>query len=125
MSVAAPGIYNFFIDNNTGARNSGAPGDVMTMFASGVGDLQPTLATGVTPSAGTPVGALPAARLPLTVTVGGESAPVVFAGNASGLVGAIQINFTLPHDLPPGPQPVVVTVGSTASDPVNLTVSAP
>lgn len=124
VSVAAPGIYNFFIDNNTGVRNSGRAGDVMTMFVSGVGDLTPSLATGVTPSAFTPVAGLPVARLPLTVTVGGEPAPVAFAGNASGLVGAIQVNFTAPADLAPGPQPVIVTVGNAVSDPVTLTIAA-
>jgi uncharacterized protein (TIGR03437 family) len=125
VSVAAPGIYNFFLDNNTGAQNSGLAGDVMTMFVSGVGDLTPSLATGATPSSFTPVPGLPVARLPLTVAVGGETAPVAFAGNASGLVGAIQINFTAPADLAPGPQPVIVTVGTAASDPVNLTIAAP
>jgi uncharacterized protein (TIGR03437 family) len=118
--VAAPGIYNFFIDNNTGTPASGRAGDVMTMFASGVGDMTPSLATGVGPSSLTPIRNLPKPRLPVTVTVGGEPADVAFAGNASGLVGAIQINFTVPADLPPGPQPVVLSIGSAASDPVNL-----
>ena len=95
----------------------------MTMFASGVGDLTPTLATGAGPSSLTPVKSLPHSRLPLTVTVGGEPADVAFAGNASGLVGAIQINFTAPADLPPGPQPVVLTVGGVASDPVNVMIT--
>lgn len=122
VSVAAPGIYNFFIDNNTGAPGSGRAGDVMTMFASGVGDLTPSLATGVGPSSLTSVSNLPRPRLPVRVTVGGEPADVAFAGNASGLVGAIQINFTLPTDLQPGSQPVVLIVGGVASDPVNLMV---
>jgi uncharacterized protein (TIGR03437 family) len=120
VSVAAPGIYNFFIDNNTGTPASGRAGDVMTMFASGVGDMTPSLATGAGPSSLTPIRNLPKPRLPVTVTVGGEPADVAFAGNASGLVGAIQINFTVPADLPPGPQPVVLSIGSAASDPVNL-----
>ncbi len=125
VSVAAPGIFNFFIDNTAGLRNSGAPGHIMTIFASGAGDLAPSLATGATPPAFTPVPGLPAPRLPVTVTVGGEAAAVAFAGNASGLVGAIQINFTVPADLAPGPQPVVVTIGSAASDPVTLLLEAP
>lgn len=122
IAVAAPGIYSLLRDNNTGSQNSGRPGDVMTMFVSGAGDLTPSLATGATPFAFTPVRALPVPRLPVTVTVGGETAVVAFAGNASGLAGAIQINFTLPADLAPGPQPVIVTVGTVASDPVNLAI---
>jgi uncharacterized protein (TIGR03437 family) len=123
VTVAAPGIYNFFIDNNLGAQNTGRAGDVMTMFVSGAGDLTPSLATGASPSTLTPVRSLPRPRLPVTVSVGGEAANVAFAGNASGLVGAIQINFTLPGDLPPGPQPVIVSVGNAMSDPVNLTIT--
>ena len=123
VSVAAPGIYNFFIDNTTGTQNSGRAGDVMTIFVSGVGDLTPSLATGAGPSSLTPVRNLPQPRLPVAVSVGGETANLAFAGNASGLVGAIQINFTVPADLPPAPQPVIVTVGNSASDPVNLTLT--
>jgi uncharacterized protein (TIGR03437 family) len=123
VSASAPGIYNFFLDNNTGMQNTGRAGDVMTIFVSGVGDLTPTLATGVTPSALTPPRNLPAPRLPVTVSVGGETADVAFAGNASGLIGAIQINFKVPEDLSPGPQAVVVAVGSASSDPVTLTLT--
>jgi len=122
--VAAPGIYNFFIDNTRASTNSGQPGDVMTMFISGVGDLTPSLATGATPSSFAGVAGLPRPRLPVTVTVGGEPAGIEFAGNATGLVGVIQINFTVPADLAPGPWPVVVMVGDARSDPVMLPTSA-
>jgi len=123
VSVAAPGIYSFFINNSNGAQNAGRAGDVMTIFVSGAGDLTPSLATGAGPSALVPVRSLPRPRLPVTITVGGEPANVAFAGNASGLVGAIQVNFTVPADLAPGPQPVVVAVGNAASEPVNLTIT--
>ncbi len=123
VSVAAPGIYSFFIDNSNGAQNAGRAGDVMTIFVSGAGDLTPSLATGAGPSALVPVRSLPRPRLPVTITVGGEPANIAFAGNASGVVGAIQVNFTVPADLAPGPQPVVVAVGNAASEPVNLTIT--
>lgn len=124
VAVTAPGIYNFFIDNTAGLTNSARPGDIMTMFFSGAGDLTPSTATGATPTSFSGVAGLPRPRLPVNVTVGGEPANIEFAGNATGLVGVIQINFTVPADLAPGPQPVIVTVGDVSSDPVMLPVSA-
>jgi uncharacterized protein (TIGR03437 family) len=96
----------------------------MTMFVSGAGDLTPSLATGATPSSFAGITSLPRPRLPVSVTVGGEPVEIEFAGNATGLVGVIQINFTVPTKLAPGPQPVVVTVGSAVSDPVMLPLTA-
>jgi uncharacterized protein (TIGR03437 family) len=58
----------------------------------------------------------------VTVTVGGVVATVRFIGIPSGLVGVTQINFTIPATVAPGVQPVVVTVGTAASAPANLTV---
>jgi len=125
VAAAAPGIYSALIDATTGARGSAQPGDVMTIFITGAGDLSPTLATGATPAASTSVRNLPKPRLPLSVTLGGEQASVAFAGNASGLVGVTQINFTVPSDATPGDQPLVVTVGGASSGPVMLTINAP
>jgi uncharacterized protein (TIGR03437 family) len=124
VAVTAPGIYNFFIDNTSGTTNSARPGDIMTMFVSGAGDLTPSLATGATPSSFAGITSLPRPRLPVSVTVGGEPVEIEFAGNATGLVGVIQINFTVPAKLAPGPQPVVVTVGSAVGDPVMLPLTA-
>ncbi len=87
--------------------------------------MTPTLATGASPPSGIPLSQFPKPRLPLTVTVGGENASVLFGGTTPGLVGVIQVNFTVPPDIAPGVQPVVVTVGGVASPPVNLTVTAP
>ena len=123
VAVAAPALYSLSIDNTVGARDIARAGDVMTMFFTGAGDLSPSLPTGATPSAATAIRNLPQPRLPVTLTVGGESASILFAGNASGLVGITQINFSLPADLPPGPQPVIVGVGSAKSQPVSLTIS--
>jgi uncharacterized protein (TIGR03437 family) len=67
---------------------------------------------------------LPASRQPLTLTVGGEQATIVFDGIVSGFIGVTQVNFNIPTDVPTGVQPVVVTVGGVSSAPVNLTVTA-
>ena len=93
-----------------------------TLFITGDGDVTPTLATGATPSSGTPANRLPHPRLPVTVTVGGSPAPVVFTGVPAGLAGVTQVNFTIPKDAQSGLKQVVVTVGGVSSPPVFLTV---
>jgi uncharacterized protein (TIGR03437 family) len=102
-----------------------AQGAVLVAYITGDGDVTPTLSTGATPPTGTALTRLPKARLPLTLTVGGETATLLFSGITTGVVGATQINFTVPATIPVGPQPVVVTVGGVASQPFTLNVTAP
>jgi uncharacterized protein (TIGR03437 family) len=91
----------------------------------GEGDVTPSLASGATPSATiTDPTRLPHARQPIAVTVGGVTAPVLFAGIPSGVAGLTQIDFNVPVDAPAGPQPVIVTVGGIASPPITLNIVA-
>jgi uncharacterized protein (TIGR03437 family) len=122
VSPSAPGI--FAANGALVPQASAAQGTPVAMFITGDGDLTPTLATGATPVAGTALKNLPQPRLPLTVTVGGVAATVVFEGVTNGLAGVTQVNFTVPAGAPTGVQPVVVTVGGVPSAPVNLTVTA-
>jgi uncharacterized protein (TIGR03437 family) len=89
----------------------------------GEGDVTPTLATGATPVFSTKPSTYPVPRLPLTVTVGGVAAQVLFQAVPNGLAGATQIDFIAPTGVPSGPQQVIVTVGGVAAQPVNLTVN--
>jgi uncharacterized protein (TIGR03437 family) len=66
---------------------------------------------------------LPKPRLAVTVTVGGAPADIPFIGIVNGMVGITQVNFTIPDSVPIGVQPVVVTVGTAASAPANITVT--
>lgn len=84
--------------NEDGSVNSvAAPGDrgsVVTLYA-----------TGWSAAAGVP-----------GVTIGGYNAEILYAGAAPGYLGLKQINARIPGGfLPPGIQPVVVTVGGIAS----------
>jgi uncharacterized protein (TIGR03437 family) len=119
---AAPGI---FMSNGFTAApfSSAAPGQITTLFITGEGQVSPSLATGTTPSSGTPLSRLPKPQLPVTLTVAGQSATIDFIGIPSGLVGVTQINYEVPASTPLGVQPVVVTVGGVASQTANLTVT--
>jgi uncharacterized protein (TIGR03437 family) len=54
---------------------------------------------------------------PVTVTIGGQSATVLYQGAAPGLVaGVSQINVQVPAGVTPGSAvPVTITVGGVAS----------
>ena len=63
--------------------------------------------------------------LPLSVTVGGAPAFLQTVGLAPNQYGVTEVIFTLPSSVAAGAQPVVATVGSASSPPVNVTVVAP
>ncbi|MGA2182377.1 MAG: protease pro-enzyme activation domain-containing protein [Bryobacteraceae bacterium] len=127
VTPSAPGIFTDFLGNIQDAKGnpaSGKLGDSLTLYITGDGDMQPPgIATGQSPSPGTPLAFLPLpALLPFTVTVGGVEAFTPFYGIPPGLVGETQVNFRIPATVPAGPQPVVVTVGNASSPPAMLTV---
>jgi uncharacterized protein (TIGR03437 family) len=95
------------------ASNPAARGSVVVLFATGTGVLKPTIADGVlVPSANPPL-----ISLPVTVTIGGQSATVMYQGAAPGLVaGMSQINVQVPAGVTPGSAvSVTITVGGVAS----------
>ena len=66
---------------------------------------------------------LSAAKIPVTVTVGGLPAQVLFAGLAPGTVGLYQINVQIPADAPTGDAvEVIVTQNNVSSRPVTIAV---
>jgi uncharacterized protein (TIGR03437 family) len=98
--------------------NPAARGRRVQLFVNGLGAVDHP------PPDGTPAPVTPLAHTlaPVTVTVGGRSATVEFSGLAPDFPGLNQVNFIVPPDAPTGSQPVVVTIGSASSPPVNLPV---
>jgi uncharacterized protein (TIGR03437 family) len=91
------------------AQNPAKAGSVIQIYGTGGG----TVAGGATDGALATPGKQ---ALPVTATVGGVAAPLLYAGPAPGEVnGILQVNVTLPSGLPSGAQPVIVTVGGAAS----------
>ena len=121
-AAAAPGIFT----DAQGApvpSASGARGQVLTMYVTGVGGVSPGVFDGAAPAAGTPLSDLPQPTQNTAVTIGGVTAPVQFVGIPWGLVGVVQINYQIPAGAPLGAQPVVFTVGTLASKAATLTVT--
>ena len=52
----------------------------------------------------------------VTLSIAGYNAPILYAGSAPGFPGLMQINAQIPSGfLPPGVQPVLLTVNGVAS----------
>lgn len=96
-----------------GAGNPARPGDVIVLFGTGEGLLDPLPADGrLTPG----VEPLPRPRLTVQATVGGRAARVLYAGGAPGLVsGVVQINVVIPEGVSGEAVPVQITVGEALS----------
>ncbi len=91
----------------TGESIPAAPGEVIALFGTGFGPTNPGITDGGIVGAPLTVGTAP------TVTIGGASAQVVYAGLVSA--GVYQINVLVPASTPNGDQPVVATVGAFSS----------
>lgn len=104
--------------NNTlvSAANPASAGEEIVIYVTGLGPTSPAFATGAAANqANTTV-------MPVTVTIGGQNAPVVYSGLTQSLVGLYQINAVMPSGLS-GSQPVVVMVGTSYSSPAGVTLS--
>ena len=121
VALSAPGIFvvsggsQAVAINQDGSLNSAsapAPrGSVVTLFGTGLGVVSPPVATGKAASA-----TMLSTAAALTVKIGGQTAPVSFAGLAPGMVGLMQVNAEIPAGSSAGINvPVQVSVdGATA-----------
>jgi endo-1,4-beta-xylanase len=121
FSLAETGSGPGAIENQdysiNGASNPAASGTEIQIFGTGGGSVADAIDGALAPGAASLV------TQPITATIGGVNAQVDYAGPAPGLVnGAIQVNLTVPSGLTPGPQPVVITVG-TAQTQAGITVA--
>ncbi len=98
------------------------PGDVVVIYAAGLGPVTPALPSGIASGAnGT---AIPLLNNFPSVTIGGREAAIQFAGLAPGFVGFYQLNVVVPSGRTGEAVPVVITTfeGQT-SNTVTMAVS--
>ena len=99
-------------------NNTVAPGEVISVYATGLGAVSPTIATGMA----APDGAVQLHEVvaDVTASLGGEDAEVLFAGLAPNFVGLYQVNIRVPNTVTPGMiVPVELTIGERTVE--NLT----
>ncbi len=90
----------------------------MIFFATGEG-----LTTGANVSGMGAQPPYPQPKLAVTLTMGGISCTLLYAGSAPGEAGELQVNAIVPGSfLPPGPAAAQVLVGNSASPPFTVWV---
>jgi len=96
--------------------NPAKRGQIVVLYANGLGPVNNQPASGEPPSAGATT------IQPVTVTFGGQTATASFAGLA-GYAGLYQINVAVPQGVTPGSAvPVSITVGGVTSQQATLPI---
>lgn len=104
------------------ASNPAAAGSVITFYATGEGPLAPTVPTGSVTSSTGPM--FPAPVGPVSVTIGGQPASIIYAGEAPGFAsGVFQVDATIPAGTSSGAQQIVLAVGNNDNAAQNITVA--
>ncbi len=128
VAAAQPGVLEYgnqeavAVDMNgnlIGPSNPAHAGDLLTMYCLGLGAVSPAVADGAAAPSNPPASTVNT----VTVTVGGQTANVYFAGLTPTLAGLYQIDFYVPQNAGMGDQvPVMVSTGQQTSVAVNLSV---
>lgn len=104
------------------AANPAARGSVLVLYGTGEGKTTPAVVEGsIVPV----VAPIPATQLPVSVTIGGQVAQVLYFGETPGaLAGLMQVNVRVPDTAPTGGAvPVLVFVNGIPSQPsVNVAI---
>jgi minor extracellular serine protease Vpr len=120
LQSTAPG---FFLSGNVAiaqdqnynlvtASNPAVPGQAIVLYCNGLGPVNPQPPDGA-PAPGSP-NLANTATTPV-VTIGGQSAQVLFSGLAPGFVGLYQVNVYVPSGLSAGNQPITIAIGGQTS----------
>jgi uncharacterized protein (TIGR03437 family) len=87
-------------------------GTFITVFANGLGVTNPPVPTGQR----APSNPLGIATFPITASIGGQPAQVLYAGLAPGFVGLFQVNLAVPQNASVGDQvPLTLTINGVPS----------
>jgi uncharacterized protein (TIGR03437 family) len=99
-----------------GSANAARAGDVLLVYATGMGQTSPPLTTGALVAPG-----VLAYTTPVTATIGGKPANVVYSIAAPQFAGLYQVAVTVPAGVT-GSVPLVLQQGAAVSNSVNITV---
>lgn len=113
---ATPGLFAAALNEDGLVNGQAAPaarGTVVQLYATGLGALATTAGIGEFLGRDAVVNT----TNPVTATVGGLEAEVLFAGGAPGQIGGLyQVNVRLPEAVTPGAQTVVLKVAGESSN---------
>jgi len=94
-------------------------GDALEIYCAGLGAVSPAVSSGAAAS----LTVLSRTVNPVTVTIGGQSAQVLFAGLAPGYAGLYQVDAVVPGGITASADvPVVLSVAGASSPPVTVSI---
>ena len=120
LAAGSPGVFTVnsagtgdgvVLHGDNSLVNAGNPakgGEQIVMYCTGLGATNPSFATGA------PATASNKTVNPVTVSIGGQAAAVVYSGLSVGFAGLYQINVIVPSALT-GSQPLIVSELGVAS----------
>jgi len=130
VEPVSPGIFAFSGDGRgpgaithadgsaVSAQNPARPGEVVILYATGLGQVSPAVATGARPAE------VSRTVEAATVILDGTSVIPDFAGLAGCCVGLNQVNVRIPENTRSANDiPLVLTIGGKQSNPVTIAVS--
>jgi uncharacterized protein (TIGR03437 family) len=123
-SGSGPGAILNQDNSVNGPGNPAAKGSIVQVYLTGEGQTSPPSVTGAITTANLPPPQVtPAPLLAVGVTINGQPALYVYAGEAPGLVaGMMQLNVQIPSNAQSGNLPILVSIGRNTSQ-NNVTVS--
>jgi uncharacterized protein (TIGR03437 family) len=127
LPAVAPGIFEMNAQHQAaaldasslliGPANPASAGSAVSIYCTGLGPVNVPQTDGVP----APLDQLVYTDSVPAVTIGGETAQVLFSGLSPGSAGLYQINVVVPH-VPAGTQPLTVTLLNVASNTTTLAV---
>lgn len=117
-TTAGPAVTHSNDFTPVSASRPAAAGEVLSLFATGLGPTRPD----VDPGTPFPPSPLVAVNSPVEVTVNGKPAEVLAAVGFPGAVDGYQVNFRVPPDTGKGTAVIQVVVAWIAGPPVNIMV---
>jgi uncharacterized protein (TIGR03118 family) len=138
VAPSAPGVFTLdgsgqgaavaFNQDGTlnAAKNPAGAGSVLAIYATGEGQTNPGGIDGLIAGVANTFGSITILRqpqLPVSVSIGGQPALVLYAGSSPGQpAGVMEVEVVVPSGAGTGAVPVVVTVGQNKSQ-ANVTVN--
>lgn len=116
MQTAAPGLfasgkYAIATDASYALKTASKPGDVITLWAAGLGPTTPNAPAGQL----TPADQLYSVTNPLTVLIGNIGSQVIGAALSPGFAALYQISVVVPDGLDSGDKQIILQSGSAQS----------
>jgi uncharacterized protein (TIGR03437 family) len=129
VAAAQPGIFTkdqsgsgqgiITLGNSSTLAEPATPahtGDAVVIYCTGLGAVNPPVAEGAAAATASMT------TNPVTLTIGGAMAQVIYAGVTPGYAGLYQINTAVPTGISGDALPVVITIAGQTSPPVTMAV---